>query len=101
MHSYEWFVSQHEGQVDVRHSVTDVDRSEDGSLCSVVREISGPEMASKSSDSRTRVHYNAPALLRHVFSNRVQEAAVVNSLITCDELLLSGLLNFSEVLPVG
>lgn len=67
----------------------------------MVRVISRPEVTPESSDSRTGVHYNAPALLGHVFANRVEEVVVVNCLVTSDELLLSGLLNFSEVLPVG
>jgi len=95
------YESQHEGQVDVRHSVADVDRSVDRSLRSVVGVVSRPEVASKSSDSRTGVHYNAPALLRHILSNGVKEARVINSLVASDKLFLSGLLNFSEVLPVG
>lgn len=67
----------------------------------MVRVISRPEVTSESSYSSTRVHYDAPALLGHVFANRVEEVVVVNSLVASDEFLLSGLLNFSEVLPVG
>ena len=39
-------------------------------------------------------------MLGQVLSDTVEEVVVVNSLVTSDEVLLSGLLNFSEVLPV-
>ena len=57
-------------------------------------------MTSESSYSGARVHYDTPALLGHVFGDGVKEVIVVNSLVASDEFLLSGLLNFSEVLPV-
>lgn len=67
----------------------------------MVRIITGPEVTTKSSNSAARVHNNAPALVRFVFRNAVQKVAVVNSLITSDELFLRGVFNLSEVLPVG
>ena len=101
MHVYEVVESQHEGQVYVWHTVTDVDCTVNRGFGSVVRVITGPEVTTESSNSAARVHNNAPALVRFVFRNAVQKVAVVNSLITSDELFLRGVFNLSEVLPVG
>ena len=53
--------SNHERQVNVLDSITDIDRAIDGRVTSVESIVSWPELASKSGDSLSRVLDDAPA----------------------------------------
>jgi hypothetical protein len=91
--------SEHEGQVDIRDAVADVEGSVDWRVASVVAEVAWPELVAQDSDALGRILQDAPAEVGLVCCDAVEEFLRVDCLVSSDQIFLLSIFDFAEVLP--